>query len=408
MPTAELVADALTKPLPKVPFLDKRKLMNLREKREDPKKRKSLMSKVVVPKKFNLNLFGTLLMILQFLCLGLGDKFEEGSPVLWRKTTEPPVVGFSSVNIKVNLISLCTLLPTDGLTNAAALKLQRKCEDQYESLFMDELEAMCPSKHPSLKRHRRFVFTAIGLIAIFVIASAGVGMASYAIHEIDNVKVTQAEVERTLDDLERKATVNSQNLFTLQEEVKAMGQTINKLIMDVNNFKEKAIEVQYIVSYLVSRLLIGTGVIPHTKKLWRKKEMDDSFFEFLDFTLPCGEKGPVALGEPRACSLDLDENTLNMEFTVPMINKNLTIVNADPFFLMVKENNQTCKIVYHGPENALISADEDCVHAVDMGKETRGRILFPHSQKCQKHDFLSDEKHWFGIRSCNPSKEGTR
>jgi hypothetical protein len=319
---------------------------------------------------------------------------------------DPPVMGYNSVNIKINLISPCKMLPTDGLTHAMALKLRQKCEDQYEHLFLNELELMCPQKSPSLMKHKRELFTAIALLVIFVIGSAGIGIASYAVHETDGIKVTQAEIERTLDDLEEKATINSKNLFFLKEEVQKMGQTVNKLIMDINLFKEKVIEVQYLVSYLVSRLLIGRGVILHTKKLWKQKSMDGAFFEFLNFTLPCGEECPIDLGEPKKCSVDLDEHTLDMEFAVPVTNPNLTIVKADPFFLMLKEDNQTCKITYHGPENALISPEEDCVHAVDMGKETRGRIFFPHSQKCQPQISNKNEKQWFGLQNCYPSKEG--
>ncbi len=55
IPTTTLVADTLTKALPKVSFWDKIGQMCLAEKKK-LRKRKSLMSKVVVPKKFNLNL----------------------------------------------------------------------------------------------------------------------------------------------------------------------------------------------------------------------------------------------------------------------------------------------------------------------------------------------------------------
>ena len=60
---------------------------------------------------------------------------------------------------------------------------------------------------------------AIGVLVVFLIASAGVGVASYAVHEVEEVKITQRELERTLDDLEQKATLNSKNLFLLKEEV---------------------------------------------------------------------------------------------------------------------------------------------------------------------------------------------
>ena len=111
-----LVADALTKALPAGPFWEKVKQMNLTEKSE-PRKRKALMSKVVVPKKFNLNLMWTLMLFLKLLTLGMGEKFQEGSPVIWRRTQSPAVIGYNSVNLRMNLVSPCTFLPFAGLSN---------------------------------------------------------------------------------------------------------------------------------------------------------------------------------------------------------------------------------------------------------------------------------------------------
>jgi len=231
-------------------------------------------------------------------------------------------------------------------------------------------------------------------------------MSSYAISEIGDIKMTQAEIERTLDDLEKKASINSIQLGVLQEEVRKLAKSLNEIISDVNDFKEKIIEVQYLVSYIVSRLLIGRGVVLNTKKLWKKKTMDDSLFEYLNFTLPCGSDCPVEYGEPKSCELDLEKHSLHLEFTVPVINPNLTIVESDPFFLMVKNENQTCRVEYHEPKNAMLSISDDCVHAMDMGTESRGRLYFPNSNKCQTRKASVMEKEWFGITTCNPTKDG--
>ncbi len=97
---------------------------------------------------------------------------------------------------------------------------------------------------------------------------------------------------------------------------------------------------------------------------------------------------------------------MNLEFTVPVVVKNLSIVEADPFFLMVKESNQTCMITYHGAKNAMISMSEDCVHAVDMGKEPKGRIYYPNLIKCRAQKNTGHEKECFSSSQCLPSKEG--
>jgi hypothetical protein len=395
----------LTKALPKLQFLGKRDLMNLTEKTET-RKRKSLMSKVTVTKNFKLNLLWVVVLILKLMAFGICEKFQEGNPVLWRRTNAPAVIGYNSVSIKINLVSPCSLLPTDGLSTTVAFKLENKCQTHYEELFLNELEKMCPTKDATSVRNKRELFLVLGILLIVAIGSAGVGMASYAVHEVSEVKLTQTEMKQVLDDLEEKVSTNSKNNFILQEELRKMGKTLNTFITDVNQFKEKVIEIQYLISYLTSRLLIGKGVILETKRLWKQKSMDNTFFEFLHFTMPCGTDCPLEYGEPKGCKLNREENSLFMEFAVPEVNGNLTIVEADPFFLMTKEKNQTCKITYHGPQNAMVSPNEDCIHAVDMGKESRGRMYFPHSRMCQTHKSVNNEKEWFGIRTCYPSKEG--
>ena len=181
-----------------------------------------------------------------------------------------------------------------------------------------------------------------------------------------------------------------------------MEETINNLIKDENIMKEKVIEIEHLVSYLMSRLVIGRVVILETKGNWKP---DNSFFEYVNFTLPCRSDCPIKYGEPRECHLNLDVHTLSMDFNIPIVNPNLTIVEADPFFLMLKEQNQTCKIEYHGPANPRLSPLEDCIHAVDIGKITTGRIFFPHSRKCQTQKSLSNEKEWLSLRNCYQSRE---
>jgi len=47
--------------------------------------------------------------------------------------------------------------------------------------------------------------------------------------------------------------------------------TMNKIIEDINLFKRKAIEVQFIVACIVSRLLMGKGVVQEAIRLWKNR-----------------------------------------------------------------------------------------------------------------------------------------
>lgn len=212
----------------------------------------------------------------------------------------------------------------------------------------------------------------------------------------------QLKIMRTMDDLENKVAISSVDIIFLKQEIKKIGTTVNRLTDDVNLFKEKAVEVQFITSYIVSRLVVGKGVVLETKRLWRKKKMDDQFFEFL--TLPCGSSCPLENGEFKSCVFDEEENSLYLDFLVPIVNQNLTIVEADPFFLMVREKGQICKVIYDGPQTALVSEQEDCVYST--GKDHRGQYLVTPSTSCTKLS-LYEKENGFKLDKCIPSEEGS-
>lgn len=412
-PTNELVADALTKALPRVQFLEKRDRMNLVMKAAEPEKRKALMSMVVPTKRFKLNLTSLLLCmccILSGVGFGDGEQLKDGSAVVWRRDALPAVVGFNRVNMRVNLVSPCRLLPLDGFPLSEVIKMKSNCQNQYEPLFRWEIEKMCPKKVLVNKKSKKAVPLVIGMIFLFAWASAGVGMAGYTIHKTDQLEVGQKEIERTLDDIQMKAIILSQGEHFLQEEVKKLGKTVNDLIEDVNLFKEKFISVQFIVSYIMSKIFVGREVMMETKRLWSMNKMNANFFDFLNITLPCGLDCPMELGYFKSCHLE-DENSMHIEFTLPIINRNLTVVKADPFFLMVRrtdrqtEKSTTCQATYHGPRNALISLGEDCLYAVDIDTDYWEKRLSNPFSGCMNQT-LSEKEAVYRVDKCVESKEG--
>ena len=60
----------------------------------------------------------------------------------------------------------------------------------------------------------------LAIVAIVAACSAGIGMSVYAMSEIGTVKITQAEIERTLDGLEQKVVGSSEKIVALQEKVR--------------------------------------------------------------------------------------------------------------------------------------------------------------------------------------------
>lgn len=86
--------------------------------------------------------------------------------------------------------------------------------------------------------------------------------------------------------------------------------------------------------------------------------MDDTFFEFMNVTLPRASNCPIEYAELKECRLEEDSRILFMDFAVPVIDNNYTIVEADPFFLMLKQSKQTCRLEYRVSQNEMISQME--------------------------------------------------
>ncbi|CAG7718015.1 unnamed protein product, partial [Allacma fusca] len=245
------------------------------------------------------------------------QKFHEGDAVVWKKSYTPAINGYNTVMMKIHLYSPCDLLPLEGLTNMWKQKIKSQCDIQYERLFLSEFRSFCPTHEASTVRVKREPVTFILCLLFAAAASAGIGMGLYAIHEVREIEVSQLEIERTLDDLEKKVMQNSAHIRMLQDEIKKMSVEVSKLIQDINLFKEKILEVQYLVSYISSRLLIGKGVLQDTQRQWKRKKMNNNFFDYLNTSLPCGDDCPIEYGEFSRCRLDQDGTELELQFSVP-------------------------------------------------------------------------------------------
>jgi hypothetical protein len=87
-----------------------------------------------------------------------------------------------------------------------------------------------------------------------------------------------------------------------------------------------------------------------------------------------------------------------MDFAAPLISLDLTLVEADPFQLMLRAGNKT--VSYTGPQNAVLSKNSECVYAVNIKQPVRfNHILAPTGGCLPKEDSRNDTLH-FAVDSC--------
>ncbi len=124
--------------------------------------------------------------------------------------------------------------------------------------------------------------------------------------------------------------------------------------------------------------------------------------DFLNFTMPCGDSCPFHLATPQKCSLNHDRTKLFMDFSAPIINENLTLVEADPFLMMLKKENETCSVRYTGPTNAIISTktNESCVYGLNLNRQVTHDIILSPASGCKEYVSKKGTKY-FSVAECS-------
>jgi hypothetical protein len=277
--------------------------------------------------------------------------------------------------------------------------LKMRCMKEYRHYFLDEVEKICPVDH-NITRKKRFVFAAIASLFIFAVASAGIGTSMFATHKTDQLEISDVEMKRTMNDLAYRVNVLTNNQEILEKHVEQIASTINKLIDSQNKVKTEVEAMQFVLSFLAAKLDRGQEVLRLTKKLWDKRRMDDGLFNYLNFTMPCADLCPIELGEFNSCQLSDKKDRILMKFLVPEVDTNLTLVSADDFTLLVRQQEQTCRLSYTGPTNALLSIREDCIYDTGLGARYRGQIFLTAQQKCKTKAIFTDVSDHFSLSSC--------
>ena len=404
IPDSSQPADILTKAVTKENFVTKRYIMGIEPMPQESPKRRALSSVVVNPKRPNL--MWTLFILFPSLLTmgGASDVHKNGSPVLWRKSSDPVIIGFQAVTMKIKLLSSCDLMPKklDPVTTDIMNEL---CKKAYEEIFLSNLERICPRKHELTKKGKRVIFLAIGFLLIVALASAGVRMAGYAISRTYEIETKQDELKRALNDLERKVLTGTEKIEILEKELLKLASKVDHLINEFSLFKEEVVEVQYIISYLTSKFMEGKKILSETGTAWKSSKLTSNLFEYLNFTLPCKEECPIEYGIFHSCSMSEGRDEIVMEFALPTVNRNLTRVEADPFALMTRNKSRTCALKYSGPTLATVSVEEDCVYETHNEKP-RNNLELATLSSCKNSSSFQSIDPYFRLDRCRMTAEG--
>jgi hypothetical protein len=138
---------------------------------------------------------------------------------------------------------------------------------------------------------------------------------------------------------------------------------------------------------------------------WRRGKLTSEFFDYLNFTIPCGEECPLEYGIFHSCKMAENREEIVMEFSVPEANLNLTRLEADPFLLMKRNESHTCEMKYSGPTVATVSLAEDCVYETHDVR-ARNFLELATLSKCKNSSSFKDFDNYFQEGKCKISIPG--
>lgn len=179
---------------------------------------------------------------------------------------------------------------------------------------------------------------------------------------------------------------------------------LSKVEADLGTLKETFIDTNYIISYVVSKLVAGSYLIKDGVRLWKRNIVSASLMDFFNITTFCNGMCPLEHAKPKSCVQSDSGDRLYLSFRVPLINPSLKVLEPDSFKLMIKRDGKTCSATFTGVKNLIASVKEDCIYGINV--ETRDpNIYIFDANTCQKPKELPDSNAYFSITNCVPSRD---
>ena len=405
VPTDKQAADCLTKPLLKTKFEEMKQLIGINANVEPKINHTALYSKP------RFRVWPIIIGMLSLLTLTHAIGLQNSQPVLWRTSNIPITTGHKRVYLKIILINPCEILNSEILHADVTEKAKMKCDEMYNNYLLNHLEEMCPKNHlPDVFRTKRELVTLlVGIIIATVVVpvtlgATAVGLSASNSGSIKEIEAAFNDQAKITNDLHQKINAVKLAVQYLREDFNTLVDRVEAQDKDFLELKFKQTGTNFAISYLVFRLMNAKHVLKNAKREWKMGKLSPAFMDIFNYTLPCGEDCPMELAKPNFCRLSDNRTELYMDFDVPIINRTLQLLEADPFQLMERVNNKTCSIKYIGPTNVITSTENKCSVSLNLPNPRRDLILAP-LQGCMPQAIISKETKYFDVERCTATHD---
>ena len=327
--------------------------------------------------------------------------FDRTSPLIWRNTNQPVINGITRVIVNIQYESPCSIFHDSYFTQSQTFNgtdLYKWCIELFEMSFLLPTRDFCntPIESSEIKldinkhskrniplypthqelteqpeRDKRVAILAIGLGVLLTIAvSSIIGISSTALSQSQSAHTELETIRKNNEILLNRVKLLSENEIKLKSVLSHLQGEISDIRNDVYQIKEAITKLKWhtpaAISYattIASKLILYKDRIKDISRNWKKGVVDPKILEIFNFTLNCQDECPLEYAIPQSCTIDRERQILSFTFDVKNIQKDVVLLEADPFSLVHRDNNGStiCTLSWIGPQYILYSRKSDCI-----------------------------------------------
>ncbi|CAL8129351.1 unnamed protein product [Orchesella dallaii] len=141
-------------------------------------------------------------------------------------------------------------------------------------------------------------------------------------------------------------------------------------------------------------------ILKEADRGWKHGELHAPLLDYFNITLPCGDSCPLRHARAGKCVLSDVKDKIFMDFTSPVINETLVLLEADPYRLLMRKDKQSCTVRYNCPENLVYSLTNQCIYEMNIDQPSKHDLLIVPQRACKPTSNLPDSSNYFLVDSC--------
>ena len=276
------------------------------------------------------NILPLALLTLTCLLSTSGAVFQTTSPLLWRKSSTPVISGLTGYHVQLSLEPGCNAFAKDNDT-----KLW--CNTIFTRHVMTALSELCVGKVKTPSRHKRFDPLTLSLIAIG--GAATIANSGFTFWNRVAIRQLESRMDASLNGILDALDQENNDVMRARQEMERMRDTMlqtKRVMLTASEYVSVTVNLETTLRVFLTKFYDG-----HVAR---------ASAALLNLTR-YGISGPLVT--PVSCDWDSDALLLNLKLTKQRSSDEQLVLDADPFTLYGRRDNEICKTEYVGAKQIV-------------------------------------------------------